>query len=280
MTQLVVTHNAGFFSCCSVRLERIIAYFRENGSLPLAIDSRGQFQWYRPQIANAETIDMALVYFTRPDPQLVGQACAAIQPYRHYAFNNSDPTLPDIQFCRYREGLNFNILHPIVGLYFQPSVNVMHIQQQLKRFYDLRDLSTKWCAVFYRGNDKAKEMTLPSYSDFLTEMQARLQEDPDIQFLVQSDETEFLESVLQHFPDRCRLFHKHIRHMRRDGGMSVDHINMEDNLYYSLRFLAIITLLSKCHSVICTSGNCAMWICLYRGSAERVYHYHNGEWHK
>lgn len=275
---LLVTHNAGFFSCCSVRLERIIAYFNDTGTLPISIDSSRQFKWYKPDIANSDSFDMSTLYFRRADAQHVTETCRKILSYRGYFFNNSDPTLPDVQFGVYREALDFHVLKPLMELYFQPSEYVMHIQQQLERFYDLQDLSTRWCAVFYRGNDKSKEMVLPSYKEFITKMQEVQQKDPDMSFLVQSDETEFLETVLQHFPEKCRVFHKHTRHMRRDCTVSVDHVNMEKNFYYSLRFLSIILILSRCRSIICTSGNCAMWLCLYRGSSDGVHHHHNGRW--
>ena len=40
-------HNAGFFSCCSVRLHDIIAYFNTNKCLPKEVDSSGHFGLYK-----------------------------------------------------------------------------------------------------------------------------------------------------------------------------------------------------------------------------------------
>ena len=43
-----ITHNAGFFSCCSVRLTEIVNFINTNlGQLPYNVDSSEQFIWYR-----------------------------------------------------------------------------------------------------------------------------------------------------------------------------------------------------------------------------------------
>ena len=44
---LQITHNGGFFSCCTVRLFRILDYFNEHKSLPTVVDSSVQFFWYK-----------------------------------------------------------------------------------------------------------------------------------------------------------------------------------------------------------------------------------------
>ena len=44
---LKITHNAGFFSCCTIRLLEIINYFNLNKELPLIVDSSVQFEVYK-----------------------------------------------------------------------------------------------------------------------------------------------------------------------------------------------------------------------------------------
>ena len=44
---LKITHNAGFFSCCTVRLEKIIEYFNIHQHLPVIVDSSEQFRDYK-----------------------------------------------------------------------------------------------------------------------------------------------------------------------------------------------------------------------------------------
>lgn len=267
---LIVDHNAGFFSCCSVRLEKIIEYYQQKGYFPQSIDGTSQFQWYKPFIPHREQMDISFLYFQpyTNHPQYSGD-CS------HYVFNNSDPNKPDIQFSCYRKTLDFSILTPIVNMYFQPSVYMENVKHDLQRFYQLGDLS-EYCAVFYRGNDKAKEATLPSYDDFIKHIRSL---PTHLKLLIQSDETDFIQTMLAEFPDRCHWFSKHVRHMKRDASLSVDHTQWASNCYYSVRFLAIVLLLSQCRYMICTSGNCALWATLFRGSAEGIIQYHDNEWH-
>lgn len=42
-----ITHNAGFFSCCSVKLTKIVEYINSNKTLPNDVDSSKQFSWYK-----------------------------------------------------------------------------------------------------------------------------------------------------------------------------------------------------------------------------------------
>ena len=44
---IVITHNAGFFSCCSVKLNKIVDFINVNEKTPDAVDSSQQFEWYK-----------------------------------------------------------------------------------------------------------------------------------------------------------------------------------------------------------------------------------------
>ena len=41
-----VTHNSGFFSCCSVILDNIVQFINNHHNLPI-VDSSEQFKWYK-----------------------------------------------------------------------------------------------------------------------------------------------------------------------------------------------------------------------------------------
>lgn len=43
MSTLITTHNASFFSCCSMKLNMITNYINSNKKLPLTVDSSQQF---------------------------------------------------------------------------------------------------------------------------------------------------------------------------------------------------------------------------------------------
>ena len=58
-----IKHNAGFFSCCSVRLDKIINYYNKNRCLPERVNSRKQFKWYKP--VGKEEKDITYNYFEK-----------------------------------------------------------------------------------------------------------------------------------------------------------------------------------------------------------------------
>ena len=50
------------------------------------------------------------------------------------------------------------------------------------------------CVLFYRGNDKKTETKLKSYDEVIQHGKNILEKDPNIRFLIQSDEQEFIET--------------------------------------------------------------------------------------
>lgn len=44
-----ITHNAGFFSCCAIRLNKIVDFINLNKRLPDVVDSSQQFKLYKKQ---------------------------------------------------------------------------------------------------------------------------------------------------------------------------------------------------------------------------------------
>ena len=50
------------------------------------------------------------------------------------------------------------------------------------------------------------------------------------------------------------------------------------NHTFSRYFLAIIIIMSKCKYIICGSGNCSLWIILYRGNVKNVWQHLKDKW--
>ena len=130
--------------------------------------------------------------------------------------------------------------------------------------------------MFYRGNDKITETKLSSYSEYLNYARLVLSNNPNIKFLIQSDETEFIEFMKNEFPNYI-VFNDEIRHMKKC--LSTVDIELNDNIdLYSRYYLAITIIMAKCKYIICGSGNCSIWIMLYRGNNIGVCQYLNGTW--
>ena len=250
---IILKQNAGFFSCCSVRLNSIITFYNRYGRLPEIIDSSKQFKLYKlPQNMDE---DITYDYFAPFSPA----AATTKIPERKIDY------LERYQFSNFKY-LDYKGIVRIVKHYFAPSSQIIDAVYSLEQKYSLN--YSNLCVLFYRGNDKGTEMFLPSYRDFLAKAQDEIKKFPQTVFLIQSDETEFIEFMTAELGARCIVFRDEIRHMRRQCN-SVDKLPdaEQTNYYYSKFFLAITIIMSRARTVICTSGNCSIWIAFYRGSS-------------
>ena len=243
---LKVTHNAGFFSCCSVRLDKIVEFMNKNKVLPI-VDSSEQFAWYK-----ISPKDITYDYFEKVNESIPIH-------YINYEQNH--------QFSDYSK-LDYTIV-PVVQKYFSPSNQIRDIITHMERKYKLNYQNI--CVLFYRGNDKNRETKICGYDEYIRYAHEVLKTNPTIQFLLQSDETEFLETMTSLFPNSF-YFKDEIRHMKKCDN-TVDKVYRDSNHISSKFYLAITIIMSKCNYIVCSSGNCSIWIILYRGHCHNVYQY-------
>jgi hypothetical protein len=167
--------------------------------------------------------------------------------------------------------LAYNDICPFIHKFFSPSTQIQNIIQTIETKYNID--YTNICVLFYRGNDKITETELSGYDRVIEKANQILSENPNILFLIQSDETEFIDVITQNFPSNSFYFKDETRHMNKQNS-SVDLIFKETNLHFSKLYLAITIIMSKCKYVVCgSSGNCSIWITFYRGNADNVYQY-------
>lgn len=273
---LIITHNAGFFSCCSIRLHTIVIFINRFKKIPHSVDSSKQFEWYKQNKNNA---DITFEYFKNYDnnsgfyehpntsSQLSINNVIAIDEniidYQHH-----------YQFDDYHE-IKYERITPVIRKYFSPSQNIIHFIDYLERTYNLDYENI--CVLFYRGNDKITETELCSYDEYVTYAYKILEKNPKVKFLIQSDETEFIDYFSELFPQNSFYFKDHIRHMKKTLS-TVDKVFKEQNHIFSKFYLAITIIMSKCKYIVCGSGNCSIWIMLYRGNADNVYQNLRGKW--
>jgi hypothetical protein len=248
---LKVVHSWGFFSCCSVKLSDIIQYYNQNKKIPDEIDGSEQFTWYKQMYS---TEDITYQYFchekTRNIEFLFDKEIEFINTFQYKIYN----TLP------YKDYI------PFILKYFYPSQEVLQLIKDIEEKYKIDYPNT--CVLFYRGNDKAQETILPSYEPLLEVALQIKQQNPNVRFLVQSDETEFLQKMLA-LPNSF-YFKDEIRYIPKQN-KTVDHFDINQNLRFSKLFLAITIIMSKSQYIVCNTGNCSMWICLYRGHTQNVF---------
>ena len=255
---LTVGHNAGFFSCTTIFLEHILDYYNKHHTHPEYIDSTGMYTWYKMQhnsIADIKTeyfVDqkrtVALPMYQEGDPPIRSTSKDVEQQFVHYQY------------------LNYTALKPFIERFFSPSLTIQTIIQDMEEKYNLD--YDNLCVLFYRGNDKAKENKLPSYEQYVITARARLQINPNLRFLVQSDETEFIDAMKEAFPDNHIVFYDEIRHIPRNPQTTVDRVYYAQNYVMSKYFLAITYMMARAKYVVCGSGNCSYWIALFRGHNE------------
>lgn len=252
-TTLRIIHNAGLFSCCTIRLIEIMKYFNLHKYLPDIVDSAAQFAFYKRDYNEDIT---PLLFAEQPDDMVHTRELVATH----------EPG--EISFGDYTK-LCFEDIKPFVWNYFCPSDVV---QEMIYAYIDNYAIDYEnTCAIFYRGNDKKRECEVTPYADFIE--QARLMPSY-IRFLVQPDETEFLNAFTDAFPDRCFHF-KETPHMRKKDSAIFYELPPEKKTMHAQLFLAAVLVMSRCKHVIMHSGNGAMWLALYRGGMNGVHQFRN-----
>jgi hypothetical protein len=257
---IICTHSSGFFSCCSVKLHYIINYINLNFKLPDHVDSSKQFSWYKKN--QDQDKDITFKYFEHYDN------------IKDISFSYPINYDWDCQFVDYSK-LNYNNIIPVIKKYFSPSIKIINIINNIEKKYNL--IYDNICVLFYRGNDKNTETELCNYDEYLIYANLIIKSNPNILFLIQSDETEFIDFISKKFPNNSFYFNDEIRHISKTNS-SVD-IQMKDKNYkFSKYYLAITIIMSKCKYIICGSGNCSMWIMFYRENSNNVYQNLKGKW--
>jgi hypothetical protein len=257
---LKTVHNAGFFSCCTIRLLDIISFFNQHKELPEAVDSSEQFAFYK----------------AKPTDNLIPDL-----------FNESDIRFPyqrrvevvkkfiiDPQFSDYKT-INFRDTLPFVQKYFSPSGHVGGFVEMFEKKYSLD--YNNLCAVFYRGNDKNRETAIAPYSEFIDKATEVKKANPKIKFLVQPDETEFLEAFTAAFPNEVIAFEE-TPHIKKQDSAVFFEMPHEKRPEFAVYFFAAVICLSRCKWLITHSGNCGLWVTLYRTHAMRMHQWFIDKW--
>ena len=252
-------HNGGFFSCCSVRLNYIVEFININKQLPLNVDSSNQFKMYKKNTNKDITFD----YFEKYDNIRDVNVIYPVNYHHTYQFKNYSD-------------LNYNSIIPLIKKYFSPSAEINEITNNIEQKYNLDYKNI--CVLFYRGNDKIKETTKCSYDEYLNYANQLLEKNSKLIFLIQSDETEFIEFMTNRFSSNSFYFKDEVRHMKKCND-TVDIKMKSQNYEFSKKFLAITIIMSRCKYIICGSGNCDIWIMFYRGNNKNVIQNLNGSWY-
>ena len=258
-TELKTLHNSGFFSCCSVKLHLIVDFMNTNKKVPDIVDSSQQFEWYKNDTNKDKDITFDYFeHYNRIDVPIMHPI-----NYQH-----------EYQFINYND-VDYERITPLIKKYFSPSVEIKGIIKHIEQKYSLRYEDI--CVLYYRGNDKNTEIQKCSYEEYIQYANQILEKNPNIVFLIQSDETEFIECMTNLYPNSF-YFNDEIRHMKKCDS-TVDIKMKSQNYEFSKKYLAITIIMSKCKYIICGSGNCDIWIMLYRGNNNNVIQHLKERWY-
>ena len=253
-----ITHNFGFFSCCSVILHHIVKFINSNKILPNKVDTSETFRLYKKNQDQDVTFDYFEHYENVLDVNI-------IHPI-HYSHVH--------QFKNYAN-LDYKCITPLIKKYFSPSTKINKIINNLEKKYNIVVANT--VAVYYRGTDKKKETQLASFDDFYNQIIKIVNINKDINILLQTDSSKFIDYINDKNLKNVIIIDENKTSYSNKGIHNEQYrkTNYQDMFY----FLSTLIILSKCKYIICSSGNCSIWTMLYRGNCKNVIQYLNGTWY-
>jgi hypothetical protein len=260
---------SGFFSQTTIILDSIIDYINYFKKLPNKLNTSNSFFLYKTENEFLNNIDITENYFT--PLQILGEDTTE----NKIKINNEtiNYSVWD-QFDDYRL-IDYTNICPVVNKYFYPSTQVVDIINNIFTKYNVDYENT--CVLFYRGNDKKQETLICDYNEYVIFSDKIYQKNPNIKFLIQSDETEFIQFMTNRYPNNSFYFKDEIRHMSKQNN-SVDKVFKSEISLFSKNYLAITIIMSRCKYIICGSGNCSIWIMLYRCNSNNICQNLNGQW--
>lgn len=250
---LKVNHDAGFFSCCTIRLSELILFHNKNNLLPI-IDSSKQWGSYK----DFDDIDITSKFFEVKDIPTY------IKP-EHFSPSKDEDQFSDFSL------INYEYTTKLLGTYFSPTKEIIDFKNFLIKKYNININET--ISVCYRGNDKSRETILPSYSEMLYKIDEVKNKYPNYKLLIQTDELEFLNFVLSKYPDSIVI--NETKKINKSNTAIQYTIPKGERIENGQNFLSVMLLISETSKIILNSGNVGMWICLFRKNNEGVYQYLN-----
>ena len=250
-------NHFGFFSCCSIKLNDIVTFINSNLKLPNSVNSFNLFMLYK----NNFNEDITYHFF------------------KHDNDINIDITYPinyhhSNQFIQYSE-LDYKNINPLIKKYFSPSDFVICRTNDLINKYNIQYDNT--LAVYYRGTDKSKETKIASFEEYYEKIKKIIEINPNINILVQTDTSQFIDYINSKKLKNLIIIHEN-NTSYSNTGIHYEK-NTKDNYNDMFNLYSTFLIISKCKYIIFGSGNCSIWIMLYRGHYKNVIQYLNDKWY-
>jgi hypothetical protein len=250
-------HHHGFFSCLSVRLLDIVNFIKYNNKLPNDVDSSELFSLYK-DIDNQNN-DITYDYFKR---------------YNNIKCKN----FINCSFSHNFQYIDYAKLHTnnsgLINKYFNPSEKINETVINLQKIYKINIDNT--VGVYYRGTDKYCETPIAEFDDFYNKI-VSIKDIENKQIIIQTDTTQFLDYIKNKKLNNVIIIKENSTSSTRRGihKEKTGKENHECMIYLFSTFL----ILSKCKYFICSSGNCSLWMVLYRGHGKNIRQFCRKKWY-
>lgn len=242
--KIKVLHKAGFFSGCTVLLNNIIYVLNKYKKYPDEIE-----------------IDVLSKYNAKFEEYFVVNTSNLLKPTEdRIDFHHTYQFQPYNSLC-------FKELAPIIEHYFTPQECIKNIEKDMKIKYDI-DFDNV-CVLYFRGTDKQTETKRTSYDIYKQIAEKILEVQPNIRFLVQSEEQKFIEYFKNLYPNAI-VFDEIESVQEKDEGKyeySNQSLYKKEDASF---FFAIVLIMSKCKYVVANLSNVSLWVSLYRKNSTNI----------
>jgi hypothetical protein len=247
-TEIILKHEAGFFSLCTVTLEALLAQGGKSSTHDVSWPA--QNAWRNPTQCGTNLFTQ---YFSPTMKMEGGGITKRPENPAHGIYTDID----------------YNRLIPYINHFFQPSPIVLERKEFFKKKYSI--IPEETIAVCYRGTDKWIEVSPIPPGYYWTQVRRLQKRNPHLRVMIQTDQQEVLREGLKDFaPNVFNIEELPVT----SGGIVMHNLDQEkrgiSNFDLGVNLLAAITLLSECHYVITHTGNVGYWIMLYRGHAKNT----------
>ena len=270
MSVLKIKTSGGFFANCLQKLYKIIEYTEKNGKYPKEIDTFLHFKKYNPHY---EKRDITFDFFKNP------------KEIPNLKYNKKEPIKQKWgKNIKYRR-LNFKLgsgLPDILDKFFSPSDCITNISIKLMHKYKIdfgNSTETRYCAVYYRGTDKGKETKLAPYGEYMKKIDAIKNEYPNTVFLLQSDDTRFLNFAKLHSESKCYdyIIFEENHTISTDKGFHKA-VSVDENYEQIKVCFAIFLILAQCKHLVCCNNAGSLWMVLSRRKTKHIHQWLNNNW--
>ena len=244
LNYIISNHNAGFFSCCSIRLEQIIDYIHKNKQLPDIVDSRNQFRDYKKK--NDQGLDISHHFFKFNKSISIKD------------IENHTKIVRPSQFSSYKL-INYVQITPLINKYFDPSNEIKKKVLLIEQKYNIN--YEELLTVYYRSTDKYLETNIPSIDTIMNRISEVRKTNPELRILYMTDNLDSIKKIHNQFRNVI-IIEEVEKHYHR----SYEHAQW---------FMSSVIVMSKAHSIIMTSGNVSNWMIFYRNNSNNIHQYYS-----